>query len=108
MVCLLISSNNETKGSSRGRAIAHDESLYDDPHTFNPSRFFTPEGKLNDDNVHYIFGFGRRICAGRHLAEASIWVAMACILAAFNIRKAKDEQGNDIDIIRKYRVGQVT
>ncbi|KIJ37977.1 hypothetical protein M422DRAFT_231385 [Sphaerobolus stellatus SS14] len=88
-------------------AIAHDESKYRDPHTFNPSRFLTPEGKLNDDNMQYIFGFGRRICPGRHLAEASMWIAVTSILAAFQIRKAKNERGEDIEIIPQFTMGQV-
>ena len=93
---------------SCGRATGHDESIYEDPHTFNPSRFFTPEGKLNDDNLHYIFGFGRRICPGRHLAEASIWITIVSILAVFQIRKAKNERGEDIDVKLQFSNGQVT
>lgn len=42
------------------RAIAHDPEKYPEPHTFNPSRFFDQNGKLNDDDVSYVFGFGRR------------------------------------------------
>ncbi|KIJ60841.1 hypothetical protein HYDPIDRAFT_97981 [Hydnomerulius pinastri MD-312] len=86
-------------------AIAHDESKYPDPHTFNPSRFLTPEGKLNDDDMYIIFGFGRRICPGRHLAVASLWAAIVSILAAFDIRKAKDEKGNDIEIVPIFAPG---
>ncbi|KIJ60837.1 hypothetical protein HYDPIDRAFT_97846 [Hydnomerulius pinastri MD-312] len=88
-------------------AITHDESKYPDPRTFNPSRFLTPEGKLNDDDMHIVFGFGRRICPGRHVAEASLWVAIVSILAAFNVRKAKDEKGNDIEITPAMTPGQV-
>ncbi|KIJ60832.1 hypothetical protein HYDPIDRAFT_97943 [Hydnomerulius pinastri MD-312] len=86
-------------------AIAHDESKYPDPHKFNPSRFLTPEGKLNDDDMYIIFGFGRRICPGRHLAVASLWAAIVSILAAFDIRKAKDEKGNDIEIAPIFTPG---
>ncbi|KIJ60846.1 hypothetical protein HYDPIDRAFT_31894 [Hydnomerulius pinastri MD-312] len=93
--------------STYGTAIAHDESKYPDPHTFNPSRFLTPEGKLNDDDMHVDFGFGRRICPGRHVAEASLWAAIVSILAAFNVRKAKDEKGNDIEITPAMTPGQV-
>ncbi|KIJ60843.1 hypothetical protein HYDPIDRAFT_116705 [Hydnomerulius pinastri MD-312] len=86
-------------------AIAHDKSKYPDPHTFNPSRFLTPEGKLNDDDMHVIFGFGRRICPGRHLAAASLWAAIVSILATFDIRKAKDEKGDDIEITPIFAPG---
>ncbi|KIJ14051.1 hypothetical protein PAXINDRAFT_79953, partial [Paxillus involutus ATCC 200175] len=65
--------------------IGHDESRYEDPYTFHRSRFLTPEGNLNDDDIRYIYGFGRRICPGRSLAAASLWIAIAPILAVFQI-----------------------
>ncbi|KIJ30104.1 hypothetical protein M422DRAFT_147628, partial [Sphaerobolus stellatus SS14] len=73
----------------KSKAIARDESRYQDPHTFNPSRFLTPGGKLNDDNMQYLFGFGQRICPGRLLVEASLLIAVTSILVAVQIRKAK-------------------
>lgn len=40
-----------------------------------------------------------RICAGRNLAEASIWIAVASMLAMFNIRPAIDARsGEPIDV----------
>ena len=42
------------------RAMTHDESMYPDPYTFNPERFFDENGKLNDDNRVLAYGFGRR------------------------------------------------
>lgn len=42
------------------RAIAHNPERYPEPETFDPTRFFNDNGELNDDNVGYAFGFGRR------------------------------------------------
>jgi cytochrome P450 len=42
------------------RALAHDTTKYTDPHLFKPERFFTADGKLNDDDHVLTFGFGRR------------------------------------------------
>jgi len=38
------------------------------------------------DPREYFFGYGRRICSGMDLAQATAWMMMACILASFEIR----------------------
>ena len=42
------------------RAISQDEEIYSNPDTFDPERFFNPDGTLNGDKVDYAFGYGRR------------------------------------------------
>ncbi|KAF5325488.1 hypothetical protein D9619_009914 [Psilocybe cf. subviscida] len=42
-------------------ALSRDPSIYKDPETFNPDRFFDKDGNLNDDDCSYTFGFGRRL-----------------------------------------------
>lgn len=37
-----------------------------------------------------------RICPGRHLAEASLWIVITNFLATFNIDPLKDDNGRDI------------
>ncbi|KIJ19363.1 hypothetical protein PAXINDRAFT_166569 [Paxillus involutus ATCC 200175] len=68
-------------------AISHNEAKYPNPTAFLPERFLQSDGTLNDDNVPWTFGFGRRICPGRRLANASLWCAMVSILAMFKIEK---------------------
>lgn len=41
--------------------MTRDPEKYQDPETFNPARFFTESGSLNDDDMTYAFGFGRRL-----------------------------------------------
>ncbi|KIJ67134.1 hypothetical protein HYDPIDRAFT_38552 [Hydnomerulius pinastri MD-312] len=82
--------------------MAHDETRYPDPFTFNPGRFFADTGALNDDTVSYTFGFGRRICVGRHLADASLWSAMANLLAAFTIEAPLDADGHPMKITPRF------
>ncbi|GLB42757.1 putative cytochrome P450 family protein [Lyophyllum shimeji] len=80
-------------------AMLHDEIFYPDPFTFNPDRFMK-DGKLNPatkDPLHAAFGFGRRICPGRYMAFSSIWIAVASVVATFDIAKALDEHGEIIE-----------
>ncbi|KIL66927.1 hypothetical protein M378DRAFT_23224 [Amanita muscaria Koide BX008] len=79
-------------------AITRDSTTYPDPEEFRPERFFKEDGTLIDDNIRYVFGFGRRICPGEHMADLVMWLMMASVLAMFNISKAKDEDGNVIEV----------
>ncbi|KAF4597022.1 hypothetical protein EYR40_007472 [Pleurotus pulmonarius] len=65
--------------------------------TFNPDRYL-PKSQGGSEEPYFdaVFGFGRRICPGRHLAAASIWIAVATVFATVNINKVKDEDGNEI------------
>lgn len=87
--------------------MLHDETAYPDPLTFNPDRFIK-DGKL-DLNVRdpstAAFGYGRRICAGRHMAYESMWFNIVSILAAFNLTKAKGKDGAEITPSGEYIMG---
>ena len=76
---------------------------------FNPERFLREDGSL-DPNVPFpnpAFGFGRRLCAGKELAISSIWMAIVCILACFDVTRDVDEDGNEIDPSLEYTSGAV-
>ncbi|KIJ19369.1 hypothetical protein PAXINDRAFT_7852 [Paxillus involutus ATCC 200175] len=73
-------------------AISQNEAKYSDPTAFLPERFLQSDGTLNDDNLPWIFGFGRRVCPGKHLADASLWCAMVCILTMFKIEKTEGSE----------------
>ncbi|KAJ7621154.1 cytochrome P450 [Roridomyces roridus] len=68
-------------------AMLHDPEVYPDPDQFIPERFI-PNGSAQaaPDPARAAFGFGRRICPGRHFADDSIWIAISNILQVFSIR----------------------
>ncbi|EGO01616.1 hypothetical protein SERLA73DRAFT_166166 [Serpula lacrymans var. lacrymans S7.3] len=69
--------------------MLHDPRTYANPSEFDPSRFLKTEGKEPEvDPRTMCFGFGRRICPGLHLADASVFISCAMSLAVFNISKA--------------------
>ncbi|KAJ7618765.1 cytochrome P450 [Roridomyces roridus] len=87
-------------------AILGDENIYPNPEKFDPERFLL-DGKLNPlvpDPVA-AFGFGRRLCPGRHIAESSIWIAVVSVLAVFNIKKEVDKDGNVVEPSYEYGDG---
>lgn len=49
------------------------------------------------------FGYGRRVCPGRYLADSSAWLAIAQVLAAFTIQPKRDT--NDKDILPSLEYG---
>ncbi|SJL03008.1 related to cytochrome P450 CYP2 subfamily [Armillaria ostoyae] len=76
------------KGSIHYRNMLHDPTVYDQPFGFKAKRFIRTEIKEPEfDPYEVSFGFGRRICPGRVLADASIFISCAMVLAVFNISK---------------------
>ncbi|KAI0062677.1 cytochrome P450 [Artomyces pyxidatus] len=90
-------------------AILRDPSVYPDPDEFKPERFLTAGGQPRDDPIlNTVFGFGKRICPGRHLAENTLFIVAASFLATYSIGKAKDKQGNEIPVGREYTGGLIS
>ncbi|KAL4262069.1 cytochrome P450 family protein [Pleurotus pulmonarius] len=79
-------------------AHLRDEKYYPDPDTFNPERFLK-DGEIDPKTLDPMpnFGVGRRMCAGRFFAMDSLSISMASTLFCFNITKAKDVEGRDIE-----------
>ncbi|KAJ6467859.1 cytochrome P450 [Mycena sanguinolenta] len=89
-------------------AMLHDEIEYPDPYAFKPERFLL-NGKLNPavKDPQCAFGFGRRICPGRHMAISSIWITIVSLLATFDISKELGEDGCPIEPSYEYEDGVV-
>ncbi|KIK82097.1 hypothetical protein PAXRUDRAFT_728978 [Paxillus rubicundulus Ve08.2h10] len=84
-------------------AMSRDEARYPNAEQFIPERFLTAEGTLIDDNpAQYVFGFGRRMCPGRHTGDASVWSVISTMLATLEFHLAKDAEGRDIIPNPKY------
>ncbi|KIY48576.1 cytochrome P450 [Fistulina hepatica ATCC 64428] len=68
--------------------IGRDSRVYKDPEEFNPARFLPkPEGNAEPPYTA-LFGYGRRICPGRYLANSELFIAVASILSVFEINCA--------------------
>nr|VWO95117.1 N/A [Ganoderma boninense] len=92
------------------RACLHDSAVYDNPETFRPERFLQ-DGKLNldaQDPDSFSFGFGRRICPGRHFGLAAVFIYAASALHVFEFSPPLDEQGREIRINPRMASGFVS
>ncbi|KLO15926.1 cytochrome P450 oxidoreductase OrdA-like protein [Schizopora paradoxa] len=89
--------------------FTRDEKTFHDPMTFKPERHMDTEGRPAEaDPRNMVFGFGRRICPGKDLADLSLFVLFSMTLAAFNITKAKDAAGNEIDAKSEWLPGLIS
>ncbi|KIP07466.1 hypothetical protein PHLGIDRAFT_13173 [Phlebiopsis gigantea 11061_1 CR5-6] len=78
--------------------IMHNETIYSEPFAFKPERFLpvTAGGLGEPDCVPTVFGYGRRICPGMHLAESALWIYAATMFAVVDITPVKDAGGNAV------------
>ncbi|KAF9069289.1 cytochrome P450 [Rhodocollybia butyracea] len=85
------------------RAMNRDPNVYSEPDTFKPERFLdSPNRPFTSINNILAFGFGRRVCVGRYMADNTTWLAIASVLATLDLQKAKDSEGNEVDISGEY------
>jgi cytochrome P450 len=75
--------------------FARDPAVYHEPETFKPERFSEPYNEPNPRS--FVFGFGRRICPGRLLADSVLFLTIAQSLVVFDIKKNLDEDGKEVD-----------
>ncbi|KAI1380627.1 cytochrome P450 [Hypoxylon crocopeplum] len=81
-------------------AVQNDPKRHPEPRRFDPTRWAhdsqtSMEAANNADpskRDHFIFGAGRRLCQGMHIADRSLFLAMSRLLWAFDFERAIDEK----------------
>ncbi|CUA68608.1 O-methylsterigmatocystin oxidoreductase [Rhizoctonia solani] len=90
-------------------AITRDERIYPDPENFVPERFDSSRPGSNPPNPRdFVFGIGRRVCPGNHIADVSVWLAIASLAATMDISKAHDSNGEYIEPVAERSSGFVS
>lgn len=88
--------------------MLHDPNLYPEPFVFNPERHIPAPGReVQYDPRKICFGFGRRVCPGLALADASLYSCVVMSLAAFNIERAVDAKGVPITPVHANTNGTI-
>ncbi|KZP26341.1 cytochrome P450 [Athelia psychrophila] len=86
-------------------AISSDDQSKYPSRTFAPERFL--EEKITDPNA-YAFGFGRRMCPGKNLADNSLFIMIATIMTFFDISLPLDPRGNEQPLELSFATGLVS
>jgi cytochrome P450 len=86
--------------------FTHDPKVYHDPLTFKPERFLGKEPE--PDPGQFVFGFGRRICPGKILADNTLFLSIAQSLAVFDITKPVDEAGKEVEPVVEMEPGVIS
>uniref|UniRef100_A0A8H7YBL7 O-methylsterigmatocystin oxidoreductase n=1 Tax=Psilocybe cubensis TaxID=181762 RepID=A0A8H7YBL7_PSICU len=88
-------------------SILHDPEVFSNPMEYVPERYLK-DGKL-DPNARQpecaAFGYGRRICPGRHLSDDSLYLIIASVLSVYNIKPPIDELGNPLKLEAEFTSG---
>lgn len=98
------------------RTINMDPKRNPNPRKYDPTRFLNDsqtefQSATNSDEnqrQNWIFGNGRRMCQGMHIAERSLFLGCARIVWAFNINKPIGPDGKPIEADIEDLVGGTT
>ncbi|KAL9567214.1 hypothetical protein ACKAV7_008644 [Fusarium commune] len=87
-------------------SLTHDLEVYHDPMEFKPERYFEPENEPSPMDL--VFGFGRRACPGRWIADQTLFLSIAQTLAVFEIKKELDGEGTEIEVVYEQLPGVIS
>ncbi|KAK0224318.1 cytochrome P450 [Armillaria fumosa] len=84
--------------------MLNDPSTYPDPTSFRPERW-TCDNTTSIDPLKVVFGFGRRLCPGRLLAEDLLFMMISSTLTLFEISPPTNEAGHHVYPTGEYSDG---
>ncbi|KAL7913140.1 cytochrome P450 [Trichoderma velutinum] len=79
----------------------HDPKTYANPSRYDPERYLEPR---NEPEPMEAFGYGRRVCPGRFIAQETLFLTISRTLAVFTVSKAM-HNGKPVDFEPKHTIG---
>ncbi|KAI9444580.1 cytochrome P450 [Lactarius indigo] len=76
----------------------------DDAENFRPERFLDAHGGIlpgpaeTHEEGHGTYGFGKRACMGKHVANETLFISIAMALWSLTLEPARDGDGNEVPI----------
>ncbi|XP_006457263.1 hypothetical protein AGABI2DRAFT_123130 [Agaricus bisporus var. bisporus H97] len=89
------------KGSivlANAHAMLHNPDNYPNPVEFRPERFMKEGVEILDPFTAGVFGFGRRICPGSHVAQSILYIIAASFLSLFDVKPVLDDDGRPVEV----------
>ncbi|KXN85829.1 O-methylsterigmatocystin oxidoreductase, partial [Leucoagaricus sp. SymC.cos] len=90
-------------------AVFYDSKIFPEPEEVKPERFLK-DGEVHvsgPDPTEITFGFGRRTCQGRHIAESTMFHIAASVLSLFDVVKATTADDKPIEPSCDYSISVV-
>ncbi|XP_068191947.1 cytochrome P450 2K1-like [Antennarius striatus] len=79
-------------------SVLYDESEWENPFTFNPSRFLDKDGKFIRKDAFLAFSAGRRVCLGESLAKMEIFLFFTSLLQQFRLTPPPGVSEDELDL----------
>ncbi|EJD05111.1 cytochrome P450 [Fomitiporia mediterranea MF3/22] len=78
--------------------MMRDEAVFQKPGEFVPERFLNKTLSGEEDPSVIVFGFGRRVCPGKYLADTTLWLAIVSVLAMFDIEPYTNPATGEVEL----------